>query len=185
MLDAVKRYILLIRGINVGGNNKVGMPLLKASIEQAGFENVTTYINSGNVLFESTEAHLPTLVATFEKILLDKFDVKTYVAVIPVDEFQNAVSHAPEWWGSDPESKHNALFVIAPASAKDIAKVVGEAKPEYERIHLHSHVIFWSAPVKTFSRTRWSKIVGTAAYDKVTIRNHNTVYKLAELTSQQ
>lgn len=176
------RYLLLIRGINVGGNNKVSMSELKTGIERAGFENVLTYINSGNVLFDSDETPLPTLVAIFEKILLDDFGIKTYVAVIPVDVLHDAIAHAPEWWGSDPESKHNALFVIAPASAEDIAKEVGDTKPEYEHIHLYGRVIFWSAPIKTFSRTRWSKIVGTAAYNKVTIRNHNTVRKLAELT---
>ena len=47
------KYVALLRGINVGGNNKVSMTELKTCLEEAGFENVSTYINSGNVLFES------------------------------------------------------------------------------------------------------------------------------------
>jgi len=58
---------------------------------------------------------------------------------------------------------------------------VGEIKPEYEQVDVYGPVIFWSAPMKTFSRTRWSKVVGSAAYGSITIRNANTALKLAEL----
>ena len=47
------KFIALLRGINVGGNNKVSMSELKVIFEQAGMQNVSTYINSGNVIFES------------------------------------------------------------------------------------------------------------------------------------
>jgi len=63
----------------------------------------------------------------------------------------------------------------------EVFKEVGEAKPEYEKVSSFGKVIFWSAPLKTFSRTRWSKIVGKPVYNKVTIRNSNTVKCLVEL----
>lgn len=177
------QYIALIRGINVGGKNAVSMAGLKESLLKKGFENVSSYINSGNIIFESQETDLTKLVAAFENILLSEFAVTTRVAVLSVKEIHESWQHAPKWWGDDLNSKHNAIFVIAPANAQEIAKGVGSAKPEYEKIDVYNHVIFWSAPLETFSRTRWSKIVGTSEYDKITIRNFNTTKKLVDLTT--
>lgn len=59
------------------------------------------------------------------------------------------------------------------------------AKPDYEKVAYHDRVIFWSAPIKAFSKTRWSKVVQTSAYDKITIRNANTAKKLAQLAERQ
>lgn len=179
----MKQYIALIRGINVGGKNAVSMTKLKESLLKNGLKNVSSYINSGNIIFESQETDLTKLVATFEDILTHEFAVITKVAVLSVKEIHESLQRAPEWWGQDPNSKHNAIFVIAPADAREVIGAIGEAKPGYEKIGVFNHVIFWSAPLKTFSRTRWSKIVSTNAYDKITIRNFNTTKKLVDLTS--
>jgi uncharacterized protein (DUF1697 family) len=96
---------------------------------------------------------------------------------------RDALAHAPDWWNTDKDSKHNAIFVIAPATAASVRAEVGEAKPAYERVACHGKVIFWTAPLATFSRTRWSKITQhKAAYNATTIRNANTTLKLLELT---
>ena len=55
---------------------------------------------------------------------------------------------------------------------------MGEGRPEYENVSYYGNVIFWTASLEKYSRTRWSRIVGTAAYDKVTTRNYNTFMKL-------
>ena len=177
------QYIALIRGINVGGKNAVSMTRLKETLLNNGFENVSSYINSGNIIFDSEETDLTKLVATFENILFSKFAVTTRVAVLSVKEIHDSWKHAPKWWGQDSNSKHNAIFVIAPADAQEVAAGVGDAKPEYENIDVYNHVIFWSAPLDTFSRTRWSKIVSTSEYNKITIRNFNTTKKLVDLTT--
>ena len=67
-------------------------------------------------------------------------------------------------------------------TAEEVCKQVGEVKPEYEKVTCNGKMIFWSAPIATFSRTRWSKIVqNKAAYNAITIRNANTTKKLATL----
>jgi len=175
------RYIALLRGINVGGNNKVPMKDLKDSFEQAGFERVATYINSGNVLFDSGETDIETLIRRCEEFLEMRFGFPISLSIIDAGDLKTALDHAPEWWDRDPESKHNAIFVIPPSTAEEISAEMGEIKPEYEKIFGCKNVIFWSAPLKTFSRTRFSKIVGTKTYQKVTIRNANTAKKLLEL----
>lgn len=177
------KYIALLRGINVGGNNKVAMADLKSCFEKAGFTRVVTYINSGNVIFESKKTDTSKLVAICEQSIEEKFGFHVVCSVIAASELLSAMEHVPAWWNKG-DAKHNAIFVIAPKKADDIMQEVGEAKPEYEKVEAHHPIIFWSAPLKTFGRTRYSQIVGTKAYQSVTIRNANTTNKLAELCRQ-
>lgn len=178
------KYIALLRGINVGGNNKVPMGDLKESFEKSRFRNVSTYINSGNVIFESDEADPAALVRSCRSFLERDFGFPINLSVISADSLRDSLDHAPDWWDHDPDSKHNAIFVIPPASAESIIAEVGAAKPEYEMVAGYGQVIFWTAPLATFSRTRWSKVVGTRAYQDITIRNSNTTRKLLELVQK-
>lgn len=176
------KYIALLRGINVGGKNKVSMSDLKACFEKAGFQNVVTYINSGNVIFESEEQNSVKLMKMCEELLEKTFGFPIRVAIIEANTLKEALEHAPEWWGDDPDSKHNAIFVIQPGTAEEVIADVGKIKPEHEKLFAFKDVIFWSAPIKTFSHTRWSKVAGTKVYQNITIRNSNTARKLLELS---
>ena len=176
----MEKYIALLRGVNVGGKNTVPMRELKSLFEQAGFSDVSTYINSGNVIF-TAEGPEDALKAQCERIIEQHFGFAVTVMVISAAALKDAVSHAPDWWGADPDSTHNALFVIPPATAESIMAEVGATKPEYEKVAGSGPVIFWSAPRKTWSRTRYSKIVGTRAYSDITIRNANTARKLSAM----
>ncbi len=175
------QYIALLRGINVGGKNKVPMSDLKNCFENAGFLNTMTYINSGNVIFDSEEQSTIMLVKKCEEIIQKEFGFPIRLALIDVSTLKDALDHIPEWWGDDSNSKHNAIFVIQPSNAKEVIINVGKIKPEYEQVYAYKEIIFWSAPLKTFSRTRWSKVVGTKAYQNITIRNANTTKRLLEL----
>ena len=175
------KYVALLSGINVGGNNKVPMIELKACFEKVGFRNVVTYINSGNVIFESNQTDLVKIVEICESAIEKQFGFRVVCSVISGQDLCEAVNHAPIWWNKG-EAKHNALFVIAPKTAQEIMQEVGDAKLEYEKVAAYGQIIFWSAPLKTFSRTRYSKIVGSRAYQSITIRNANTTLKLAELS---
>ena len=175
------KYVALLRGINVGGKNKVAMSDLRACFEGVGFDNVTTYINSGNVVFDSPQKSTAMLVELCEDAIEKQFGFHVACAVVAATELLEALQHAPNWWNDGSDAKHNAFFVIAPKKAEEIIVEIGEAKPEYESVVAHHPIIFWSAPIKTFSRTRYSKIVGTKTHQSVTIRNASTTCKLAEL----
>lgn len=175
------KYIALLRGINVGGKNKVAMADLKRCFEDVGFRNIQTYINSGNVIFESDEADEAKLVTVCEAAIAAQCGFRVICSVISAKDLQEAVSHAPEWWNKG-DGKHNALFVIAPKTTRDVLVAVGEPRHEYEKVADYQPIIFWSAPIETYGRTRFSKIVGTEAYQWVTIRNANTTLKLVELS---
>ena len=177
----MEKYVALLRGVNVGGKNKVAMPLLKAAFEKAGFSEVSTYINSGNIIFSAESTDILALQQKCRQAIMDAFQLDIAVAIISADDLREALDHAPIWWDKDRESKHNAIFVIAPANCDSVMASVGESKPEFEQVSHYGRVIFWSAPIKTFSKTRWSRIVSTSAYDSITIRNANTAKKLALL----
>ena len=178
----MKKYIALLRGINVGGKNKISMPDLKKSFENCGYEDVITYINSGNVIFSSVYNDKEEIKRICESVIADQFRLNIAVTIISAEELSDALHNAPTWWDNDENSKHNAIFIISPATAEEIIDKVGIPKEEYEQVSYYGQVIFWSAPIKTFSKTRWSKIVGKSAYNSVTIRNANTAKRLLQLS---
>jgi len=175
------RYVALLRGINVGGNNIISMKDLKVSFERRGLEDVRTYINSGNILF-SSELDAGALKSICEGLIAEDFALDIPVCVISAADLIDALSNAPSWWATDKDAKHDVFFVIPPMKAQEICDKVGEVKEDYERVAVSGEVIFWSAPIATFSRTRWAKVVtDKAMYRAITVRNANTARKLAEL----
>ena len=177
------RQIALLRGVNVGGANLIKMSELKASFERAGFKHVVTYINSGNVIFDSDVTDEKMLRETCERLIFTDFGMNIAVCVISADDLREALAHAPVWWNATADAKHDVFFVIPPATAADICGHVGEVKEEYERVDYYGRVIFWSAAMATYSRTRWSKLSkDKAMYKAITVRNANTALKLGELS---
>ena len=159
------------------------MAELRACFKGLGFTHVSTYSNSGNVLFESAEKSDAKLVTLCEEAIEKRFGFRVICAVISIDELKDSLAHAPDWWGNGGDGvKDNTLFVIAPKTTADIMKEVGEPKPEYEKVAAHGRIIFWTSSFKTFGRTQYSKIVGMPAYQYVTIRNATTAKKLIELS---
>jgi uncharacterized protein (DUF1697 family) len=178
----LERYIALLRGINVGGRNKISMPALKIAFEELGFFEVITYINSGNVIFSSNIQDKGELIRKCESAIADKFILSIPVAVISAKDLSDALKNAPKWWNTDKKSVNHAIFVIPPTGPEEVFAEIGEARPEYEKVAHYGSVIFWSAPLKTFSKAKWSKIAASSVNNNVTIRNANTVNKLLMLT---
>jgi len=176
------RYVALLRGINVGGNNIISMEDLKKSFEHRGFEKVRTYINSGNILF-SSNLNSAEARTNCEKLIAEDFSLDIPVCVISDTDLIEALSHAPTWWNTGTDIRHNAFFVIPPKTAQEICAYVGEVKGDYEKVAVSGEVIFWSARLADFSKTRWSKLLSgdKSMYRSITVRNANTTLKLAEL----
>lgn len=182
----MKKYIALLRGINISGKNKVSMPLLKSSFEDVGFLQVSTYINSGNVLFSSDINDRNKIINRCKAIIEDRFMLSVPVVIISRKELSDVLDNAPEWWdiSSDKEVIHQAIFLIPPVTIEEVYKAVGEAKPEYEKVGYYKNVIFWSAPRETLSKTKWYKIASSSVNNKVTIRNASTTKKLLLLLNK-
>ena len=177
----MEKYIALLRGINVGGNRPVPMAELKALFEENGFKDVSTYIQSGNVIFTGPAGCRDAIRQQCADKIAARFGFEVPVAVVSARELKDILDHAPAWWGTDKDSKHNAMFVIPPATPEDVFREVGGIRPEYEKAEAYGCVIFWSAPTATFSRTRLMRVVGSGVYGNITIRNANTTKKLRDL----
>lgn len=178
------KYIALLRGINISGKNKISMPLLKLAFEQIGFLDVITYINSGNVIFSSDIQDKSELIKKCEAIIADRFMLDIPVTVVAATDLSDILTHAPQWWGIDKDVINYGIFVISPTTVEEVFAAVGDVKPEYEKVAHHGNVIFWSAPLKTFSKARWSKIASSSVNNHVTIRNASTINKLLVLANQ-
>lgn len=174
------KYICLLRGINVGGHNKVVMSELRSSFEQLGFSNVRTYINSGNVLFESDINDRNVLIDMIENRLAQDF-VKLDVTVVSKTQLETNFRDAPQDWGHDETRKHNLLFVRPPATAADVMNAIEVSKPAIETVTAGEGVVYWSASLVQFGQTASSRLAGNPIYKKVTVRNYNTSIKLFDL----
>ena len=171
-----QKYLALLRGINVGGKNLIPMAELRSCFEGMGFEDVSTYIQSGNVLFRGSEVH----EASIETALRETFGYPGRVVAISGRRYDGMVSKAPAWWGRSDTEKHNALFTLPGATP---GRVLSALPPpsEYEQIATAPGVIFWSADKARLTRTMFvSRLAGHAMYQELTVRNSNTFFKLAD-----
>ncbi|HUE97752.1 MAG TPA: DUF1697 domain-containing protein [Anaerolineales bacterium] len=111
----MKTYVILLRGINVGGKNKIPMAELKLFLEEQGFEDVVTYIQSGNVVLRS-DLNAKTLGAKIENSLPKKFKLdSSVIKILALDRktFKKVLAQAPKEFGKD-DSKYRyyVLFLM-------------------------------------------------------------------------
>ncbi|MDE8051308.1 DUF1697 domain-containing protein [Erysipelothrix rhusiopathiae] len=181
----MKTYIALLRGINVGGKHKVQMADLKQIFESLGYTSVKTYINSGNVIFKSENEALKSMQEALEGTLKDFFQFEIPLVIITLEHLEQVLNEAPAWWDKTNKAYyHTAIFVIPPAKLDDIIEVMGEAHVEFESVQSGLDVIYWSADLQNYSKSRWSKTASTSINNCVTLRTANTVYKLLELSQK-
>lgn len=174
------RYIALLRGINVGGNAKVPMAELRQCFEDLGCTNVSTYINSGNVLFDSNQINKETQVH-IEKHLKDHFGFSLPTVILDEKRYKSILNDAPVWWGKDPDWKHNLIFMLEPYDMNTVEKAIGELKPDIEAIKLGEGYVFQSLSFKRFGQTTTGRLASNPIYKQMTIRNYNTAQKLLTL----
>ena len=178
----MKRYMALLRGINISGKNKVVMAELKKEFESLKFEDVKTYLNSGNAIFSSRE-NIEKITKQIEEMLKKNYDFKIPVFVLEQEKLKDILEHAPTWWGSDDKAIYdNLIFIIPPLSFKEVFEEIGEAKEDLEKIQNYNDVIFWSFSRKDYQKTNWwPKTANTNVSKKLTIRTANTVRKIVSM----
>ena len=175
-----KRYVALLRGINVGGKNPVPMVDLRAAFEAAGYRSVRTYIQTGNVVFES-DAPARDLEGAIEAVLEDRFAIPLTVVVRSHQQVRNIVAKAPRGFGSDPGTYYSdTVFLKAPLTAEQAMRVV-QLRPEVDQAWPGTGVIYFARLAERRVQSKMSKIVGTAEYQRMTIRNWNTTTTILAL----
>lgn len=170
------KYVALLRGINVGGNNKVPMPELKKMFEDLGFTDVHTYINSGNVIFMGNKSLLKNVEPAFSKrfgfsvrfLFVDQKKLQKIHNAIPAEWVNDAVQKTDVWFLWDEYAKESSLELLSINEEVD------------QVLYIHG-VIIWHMLKMHYSKSGMNKIIGTTMYQNLTARNVNTVRKLVKL----
>ena len=177
------RYVALLRGINVGGRNIVAMADLREAFEAAGLEAVRTYIQSGNVLFESG-APRQSLEDHIEAMLERRFGVPLVVMVRSHAELRNVVEKAPDGFGQHPDAYHSdVIFLKRPLTSRQVMRVV-ELREGVDQAWPGTGVVYFARLSARRTQSRMSRIVGTPEYQRMTIRSWTTTTKLLSLLDE-
>jgi uncharacterized protein (DUF1697 family) len=178
------RYIALLRGINVGGNNLIKMIELRSSFAKMGFSDVETYIQSGNVVFSGKQTNKTKLTALIEKALSEAFSYESKVVVVSDSEMERVVAQAPKGFGKDPaQYRYDVLFVKEPLTATEALKEI-PAAPGVDTVHAGDHALYFRRLVSKATQSKLNKLVQRPVYKNLTIRNWNTTMKLLQMISE-
>ena len=171
------KYVALLRGINVGGNRKVPMAELKLVFEQCGFSDVRTYINSGNVIFESLKK---LNVSAIQNTLLSAFGFEIPLLILDADHICRIAEAIPEGWQNDTTQKSDVAYLFPAVDDATITMKLG-CNADIETAVYVEGALLYSVGRKNQHRSSLLRVVGTPLYQQMTIRNLNTARKLAEL----
>jgi uncharacterized protein (DUF1697 family) len=176
------KQIVLLRGVNVGGRNRVPMGALREALAAAGFKDVVTYVQSGNVVLESS-AQPDALAGEVEAVIADAFDLDVAVVVRTRAELAKVVRHDPLGDVADQDKLYQVSF-CAEKPDKDAVAKVAERAVEGERVLRHGREIYAWFP----HGVGRSKLAAQLSKQKlgtvVTARNWTTVKKLLELAGE-
>ncbi len=177
----VSQYVALLRGINVGGKNVIPMAALKACFERAGFGGVSTYIQSGNVLFDADDAAPAKLTRRLEKALADAFRYAASMVLRSRAQMQSVVDRAPKGFGANADAyRYDVVFLKEPLDAPTAMKSVA-TRPGVDQASAGTGVLYFSRLIRKASQSRLSKLTAQPVYQQMTIRNWNTTTTLLRL----
>jgi uncharacterized protein (DUF1697 family) len=173
-------YVALLRGINVGGNNMISMKALKASFERLGFKDVSTYINSGNILFKTRIADARKLETRIEKMLVVEYELGCKVVVRSAGEIARLIEQLPASWNDDKAWRYNVIFLRHAIDSKDIVNAFNPEK-DIEHVLYVPGTLLWWARAADADRTAMQKPGNKKLLREMTVRNANTTRKLHAL----
>jgi uncharacterized protein (DUF1697 family) len=171
-------YLALLRGINVGGKNIIKMADLKSCFEDMGFTAVATYIQSGNVLFQSSEKNRAGLTKEIEAGLSKRFRYASRLVVVAHQQLKQVVEGAPRGFGNDPEKfRYDVIFLKEPLTPGEAMKSVS-TKEGVDNAYMGKEVLYFSRLISRAAQSRLTRIISLPVYQSMTIRNWNTTTKL-------
>ena len=178
----MKTYIALFRGINVGGNNVLPMKDLVAQLENLGSQNVKTYIQSGNVVFQNKEEDDSLLSNKIRTAIKKSHGFEPQVLLLEVEEIEKAVGSNPfPEAESEPKTLH-VLFLASTPKNPDLG-ALESIKSDRERFALKDGVFYLHAP-EGIGRSKLAanteKVLGVA----ITGRNWRTVRRVVAMAKQ-
>ena len=176
----MNRFALLVRGINVGGKNKVVMAQLRQELTGLGLENVETYINSGNIFFDTSMPRTQ-LVESLQDFFKEHYPFIRYFSLLSQEDYEEELRTLPEWWFQEMARK-DVLFYTVGLDIKQVIEKVESMKLGDELLHFGKLGIFWGKfSEETYSKTAYHKyLLKMPFYRNITIRNAKTFDKIGQ-----
>jgi uncharacterized protein (DUF1697 family) len=173
------RHVVLLRGINIGPRNRIAMPALREALEEAGFANVGTYLQSGNVVLES-RAKPETVRRKVEQLIAERFKLEIAVVVRTRAELAAVVKRNPHARIAKDPKRYQVTFLSKKLPAAKVRELEEAAAPD-ERVVVAGREVYAWHP-RTVARSKlWSKLAGQGLGVTATSRNWTTVEALLEL----
>ena len=175
------RYALLVRGINVGGKNKVVMAELCQELTELGLEKVETYINSGNIFFTSTGPKAQ-LVEKLEAFFEIHYPFIQSFSLLSQEDYEAELENMPAWWTKDLARK-DFLFYTEGLDVDQVIEKVNSLELEDEVVHFGKLGIFWGKfSEESYFKTAYHKyLLKIPFYRHITIRNAKTFDKIGQM----
>ncbi|MBH5318782.1 DUF1697 domain-containing protein [Paenibacillus sp. GSMTC-2017] len=173
-------FVALLRGINVGGNNKIDMKQLKNTFEGVGLHDVVTYINTGNIIFTDNHRSPQELANILEEAIVNDFSLSIKVMIRTLVEIKTIMESLPPNWTNDQSMKSDVLYLWDEVNDESVLTNV-IIKPDIDHVIYVNGAILWSYNREHAGKSGMNKIIGTKLYQSVTVRNVNTARKIYEL----
>lgn len=175
------RYALLVRGINVGGKNKVAMAELRQELTELGLGKVESYINSGNIFFTATDSKAR-LVEKLETFFEVHYPFIQTFSLLNLEEFEAEFENLPEWWTRDLARK-DVLFYTEGLDVVQVIEKVESLELKDEMLHFGKLGIFWGIfSEDSYYATAYHKyLLKMPFYRHITIRNAKTFDKIGQM----
>jgi uncharacterized protein (DUF1697 family) len=174
------RWVALLRGINVGGNNVVDMKRLQAAARADGLEEVSTYINSGNLIFSADDETNTALAGRVERIIADEFALTIPAVVRTGANIDTVAAAIPTAWKNDSDHKTDVLFLWDAAARPDSVQALNGVDGVDDIVYVERAIV-WHVDRSRYNASAMSQFAKNPIYKQMTARNANTVRKLAEL----
>ena len=177
------RYALLLRGINVGGKHRVSMDRLKADLMELGFRSVVSYINSGNLFFDSNEPE-EVIWHTLTRYFDATYDFPVSFIIISAAALQQEVAQLPSWWQDDTAYRRDALFYLPEADKTAIEAEAATWANSREQLYFGRTAFFYCNHDQAdyLTSNYHKKLLKARFYKQLTIRSGKTFQKIIELT---
>lgn len=178
------RYALLVRGINVGGKNKVVMTQLRQELTELGLESVESYINSGNIFFDTNMARIQ-LVEDLKGFFERYYPFIQSFSLLSLEDYEKELRNLPDWWNHEMARK-DVLFYTEGLDRKSVEEKLLALKLGEEVLHFGKVAVFWGKlSEETYVKTAYHKqLLKMPFYGNITIRNANTFDKIGHFLKQ-
>jgi|SRR6266404_853577 len=173
------RYVALLRGINVGGNNMIKMETLRAAFSSLGFEKVKSYINSGNLLFDTAKSNDKELAKRVHDAIEREFGFDISVMVRSMDEIDEIVKNNP-YEGQFENDKYLHVFFLDRELTAEENKLLMQKSNENELITVDGRTIYCMLRISIIDSALGKGFIDKKLKVPATARNWRTVKKIAE-----